>query len=365
MKNETVKIDNEHLEQFCRDVFLQLNLSEFDAESTAKVLVTADIRGIPSHGVGRLSRYVNGLKSGLMVPNAPFEIIRETPSSVVINAHGAMGPPVSVKTMAMVIEKAREAGSAFGSVGDSNHFGIAGYYAMMALDENMIGISMTNTSLLGVPTFGRRAMFGTNPLAFAAPANKERAFVLDMSTTVVTRGKVEVYDRLGKKLPKGWAVDKTGRSASDPGSLLHEMIERLGGGILPLGGEGEKFGGHKGYGLSIMIDILCALLSGSPFGSEIWDMESSSVRVSHFFGALRIDAFREPDEFRDDMDRMLELLRTCEPAEGAERVYYAGLKEYEKEDEYSRNGIPLLKKTYDLLCSIGKEHGVNPPQTLK
>jgi L-2-hydroxycarboxylate dehydrogenase (NAD+) len=364
MKNESVRINHKNLEQFCREVFLRLDLSEFDAGSTAKVLVTADLRRIPSHGVGRLSRYVNGLKTGLMVPNAPFEIIRETPSSVVIDAHGAMGPPVGVKTMSMVIEKARESGSAFGSVGESNHYGIAGYYAMMALDENMIGISMTNTSLLGVPTFGRRAMFGTNPLAFAAPADKERAFVLDMSTTVVTRGKVEVYERLGKKLPKGWAVDKTGKSASDPGSLLREMIDRLGGGILPLGGEGEKFGGHKGFGLSIMVDILCALLSGSPFGSEIWDMKSSSVRVSHFFGALRIDAFREPEEFRSDMDRMLERLRTCEPAEGAKRVYYAGLKEFEKEDEYSLNGIPLLKKTYDNLCSIGKELGIDPPQTL-
>ncbi|UCC65039.1 MAG: Ldh family oxidoreductase, partial [Anaerolineae bacterium] len=264
-----------------------------------------------------------------------------------------------------VINKAETNGAAFGCVRDSNHFGIAGYYAMMALDEDMLGIAMTNTAALGVPTFGRQVMYGTNPLAFAAPADEERGFVLDMSTTVVTRGKIEVYERLGKELPMGWAVDKTGQSAREARTLLDDMFHRVGGGILPLGGAGEDFGGHKGYGLAVMVDILCAVLCGATFGPDLSDTATSSARVSHFFGAIRIDAFRDPMTFRRDMDRLLAGLRNCPPAEAAERVYYAGLKEFEKEAECLRLGVPLLKKTFDQLCTVGNEYGVDSPTILK
>jgi L-2-hydroxycarboxylate dehydrogenase (NAD+) len=358
---DTVRVKHEHLESFCRNVFIKLNLSEYDAQKAAEVLVAADLRGISSHGVGRLWRYVNGLREGLMIPDAAVEVVRETPSSVVVCAHGAMGAPVSVRTMEKVIAGARTNGVAFGCVRDSNHFGIAGFYAMMALEEDMLGIAMTNTAALGVPTFGREVMYGTNPLAFAAPADRERAFVLDMSTTVVARGKIEVYDRLEKELPSGWAVDKTGRQAKNPQTLLDDMLHRVGGGILPLGGAGEDFGGHKGYGLAVMVDILCSVLSGAPFGPDMYDTETSSARVSHFFGAIRIDRFRDPAEFRRDMDIMLKNLRTSPQAEGTERVYFAGLKEFEKEEEFTRDGIPLLKKTYEQICSIGNEIGVSSP----
>jgi len=360
-----VRIRREHLESFCQRIFQTCNLSGGDAMTSAAVLVAADVRGIPSHGVGRLWRYVNGLKTGLMLPDAPLEVLVDTPSSIVIHAHGAMGAPVSAKAMGSVISKAQINGAAFGCVRDSNHFGIAGYYAIMALDHDMLGIAMTNTAALGVPTFGRQVMYGTNPLAFAVPADKERAFVLDMATTVVTRGKIEVYDRLGKELPMGWAVDKTGRAATDARAILDDMQDRLGGGILPLGGAGEAFGGHKGYGLSIMVDILCAVLGGAAFGQDLYDTETSSARVSHFFGAIKIDTFRDPQEFRRDMDRMLSNLRNCPPAEGAERVYFAGQKEFEKEDECSRSGVPLLQKTYDQICMIGSEYGVEPPPTVE
>jgi len=365
MNTDTVTIQREHLESFCRDVFVSLGLSPHDAAVAADVLVAADLRGIPSHGVGRLWRYVNGLTSGLMIPSAPVDIVRETPSSIVIAANGAMGAPVSVHTMDRVIGKARTNGVAFGTVRDSNHFGIAGYYAMMALEEDMLGIAMTNTAALGVPTFGRQVMFGTNPLAFAAPADRERAFVLDMSTTVLTRGKIEVYDRLGKELPAGWAVDRTGRRAKDPSPLLDDMFHRAGGGILPLGGAGEEFGGHKGYGLAVMVDILCSVLSGATFGPGLSDTETSSARVSHFFGAIRIDTFRDPEGFRRDMDRMLEDLRHSPPGEGQERVYFAGQKEFEKEKVYTKHGIPVLMKTYEQLCSIGDEYGIAPPSVRK
>jgi len=364
MGMDYVMVRREHLETFCQRVFQSLHLSERDARTAAAVLVAADARGIPSHGVARLWRYVNGLQTGAMLPHAPVETLVDTPSSIVIHAHGAMGAPVSVRVMERVIDKAGSNGAAFGCVRDSNHFGIAGYYAMLALDADMLGIAMTNTAALGVPTFGRQVMYGTNPLAFAAPADEERAFVLDMSTTVVTRGKIEVHDRLGRELPAGWAVDKAGRPATDARSLLDDMLHRLGGGILPLGGIGEALGGHKGYGLAVLVDILCAVLCGAPFGPELSDTEASSGRVSHFFGAIGIDRFRDPREFRRDMDRLLRGLRTCAPAAGAERVYFAGQKEFEKEAECLRMGIPLLRQTYDQICTIGDERGVDCPQIL-
>jgi len=360
-----VRIKQESLEAFCQQVFQSLNLSEYDAKMAAAVLVAADVRGIPSHGVARLWRYVNGLTTGLMLPDAPVEVLVDTPSSIIIHAHGAMGAPVSVKAMGSVISKAKTNGAAFGCVRDSNHFGIAGYYAMMALDEDMLGIAMTNTAALGVPTFGRQVMYGTNPLAFAAPANEERAFVLDMSTTVVTRGKIEVYEQLGKELPMGWAVDKTGQPAGDARAILDDMFHRVGGGILPLGGAGEDFGGYKGYGFSIMVDTLCAVLCGAPFGPDLSDTATSSARVSHFFGAIKIDTFRNPQEFRRDMDRMLRGLRNCPLAEGAERVYFAGQKEFEKEAECLRMGVPLLKEPYDQIRTIGNKYGIDSPPTLE
>jgi L-2-hydroxycarboxylate dehydrogenase (NAD+) len=356
-----VRVERAALVRFCAQVFERLGLSEEDAQVSADVLVAADARGIPSHGVARLRRYINGLQSGLMLPRAPVEVVMDTPSSRVVDAHGAMGQPVSAQTMRAVIEKARMNGAAFGCVRDSNHFGIAGYYAMLALPEDMLGIAMTNTAALGVPTFGREAFFGTNPLAFAAPADQERAFVLDMSTTVVTRGKIEVYDRLRKELPVGWAVDKTGRPARDAHTLLADMGARVGGGILPLGGLGEEFGGHKGYGLAVMVDILCAVLCGAPFGRDVADTGTSSARVSHFFGAVRIDRFRDPLGFRRDLDRLLYALRTAPVAEGAERIYFAGLKEFEKETECERLGVPLLGQTYAALGRAAEEFGVPLP----
>jgi L-2-hydroxycarboxylate dehydrogenase (NAD+) len=361
METAYVRVQREHLAYFCQRVFQSLRLSEQDARIAASVLVAADARGIPSHGVARLERYVNGLKSGVMLPNAPVEVLADTPSSIVLHAHGAMGAPVSVQAMSQVIQKAKSSGAAFGCVRDSNHFGIAGYYAMMAMDEDMLGIAMTNTAALGVPTFGRQVMFGTNPIAFAAPADQERGFVLDMATTVVTRGKIEVYDRLEKELPPGWAVDKTGLPATDAHAILDDMFHRLGGGIMPLGGAGELYSGYKGYGLAIMVDILCAVLCGAPSGPEVADTAVSSGRVSHFFGAIRIDTFRDPSAFRQDMDRMLGELRRTPPAEGATRVYFSGQKEFEKEEECLRLGIPLVKQTFDQIGEIGLEYGIRPP----
>jgi LDH2 family malate/lactate/ureidoglycolate dehydrogenase len=361
VERERIRVDQERLTGFCTRVFEALGLSEEDAAVAAAVLVAADVRGIPSHGVARLDRYVRGLESRVMVPDALVEVLADTPTSTVIHAHGAMGAPVSVRAMRTVIRKAGQVGAAFACVRDSNHFGIAGYYAMMAMKEDMIGLAMTNTAALGVPTFGRQVMYGTNPIAFAAPADVERGFVLDMATTVVTRGKIEVYDRLDKPLPPGWAVDRTGQPATDARAILDDMFHRVGGGIMPLGGAGELRSGYKGYGLAVMVDILCAVLCGSPFGPGVADTETSSGRVSHFFGAIRIDTFRDPRAFRRDMDRLLAGLRSCPPALGAERVYFAGQKEFEQEADSTRLGVPLLAQTYDQIATVGGAFGIELP----
>jgi len=364
MKMENLKFEVRALENFCRDVFIACGLGKEAATQSAGVMVAADVRGIPSHGIGRLWRYVNGLKTGLMLVDAKPEVVAETGSSLVIDAHGGMGFPVSMNAMSRIIGKAKDSGAAFGCVRDSNHFGIAGYYAMQALEHDMIGIAATNTAALGLPTFGRQVMFGTNPLAFAAPASAEKAFVLDMSTTVVTRGKIEVYDRLNKPLPQGWAAGSDGKPTTDAHAMLDNLLHRRGGGILPLGGEGEQFGGYKGYGLAIMVDILCSVLCGAPFGPQVSDTATSSARVSHFFGAIKIGAFRDPADFRKDMDNMLRDLRLSPPAAGSERVYFAGQKEFEHEDEVKRMGLPLFRETVASLEKISRETDVPLPEAL-
>ena len=358
---EVLRMNAGELSCFCSAIFQKLGLSESEATTTAQVLVAADMRGIPSHGVGRLRRYVNGLKTQQMLSNPKQRVLRESASTIVVDAGGGMGPPVSEFVMRKVIEKAEKTHAAFGCVQNSNHFGIAGYYAMQALEHDMIGIAMTNTAALGVPTFGRQVMFGTNPLAFCAPADKHHAFVLDMSTTVVTRGKLEVCDREGRSLSAGWAVDKDGLDAQDPKGILDDMLARRGGGILPLGGAGTEQSGFKGYGLAVMVDILCAVLCGAPFGPEVYGTPESSARVSHFFGALKIDGFSDPQSFRSNMDRMLEGLRNTPLAKGQERVWFAGEQEFENQKKAEKDGVPLSLNTTAILAALGKEYGVEIP----
>jgi LDH2 family malate/lactate/ureidoglycolate dehydrogenase len=286
------------------------------------------------------------------------EILRETPMSLVLDARGAMGLSLSKRTMAKVIGKAEACGAAFASIRNSNHFGIAGYYAEMAARHDMIGVCMTNTAALGVPTFGRNAMFGTNPIAVSLPALGGRMFTLDMATTCVTRGKIETCEREGKPLPLGWAVDTAGKGTADAARLLDDMLFQRGGGLLPLGGEGELFSGYKGYGLAVLVDIMTAVASGGTFGKSVMDSQETSARVCHFFGAVRLDLFREPEVMKADLDRMLAELSAAEPAEGRGRVYYAGLKEHESEAESALKGVPLSGKVAEQLRTIGEELGV-------
>jgi LDH2 family malate/lactate/ureidoglycolate dehydrogenase len=362
MADESVLVREEPLRDFCTQVFQKMGVPEEDAHITTDVLVAADLRGISSHGVARLRRYVNGLRDGMMIAQPDVKIVTETPVTATIDAGGGLGQPVSYRAMDSAIRKALDYGAGFVTVRNSNHYGIAGYYAMMALEHNCIGMSMTNAAVLVVPTFGRDAMLGTNPIAVAAPAGEERPFVMDMATSTVPRGKLEVYNRLEKPIPLGWATDETGEPTTEPERVLDNLKQRAGGGLLPLGGAGELLGGHKGYGLSLWVDIFSAILSGASYANLVYPKDEQGKPlpsdVGHFFGAWRVDAFRPLEEFQAAMDDLQQRLKGSPKAEGRERIYIHGEKEYEEFDEHTAEGIPLNPKVAADLQAIGQDLGV-------
>ncbi len=349
----------EALLEFCVRVFEKMGVPGADAHVTADVLVQANLRGIDSHGVARLARYVNGLRDGVMLAQPEEKVLVETPTTITLDAGAGLGQPVSHRAMKTAIAKAQEYGCGFATVCNSNHYGIAGYYAMMALRHDMIGISTTNAAVLVAPTFGRNAMYGTNPIALAVPAGEQRPFVMDMATSTVPRGKLEVYHRQEKPLPLGWATDERGVPTTDAGRVLDNFRTRAGGGLLPLGGAGEEFSGYKGYGMGLMVEILSAVLPGAAFLTSVYPKNAEGqpqpANLGHFFGAWRLDAFRPAEAFKADMDRLISELKEADLAEGATRIYIHGEKEFEEAERRARQGIPLEAKVEASLKQIATE----------
>lgn len=363
MSEKEILIDSGKLKSFVRDIFVKLGVPAGDALVVADNLLSADLRGIPSHGVARLERYVKGIKDGLIKPLTKIQTLVETESTATLSANDGLGQPASKAAMELAIEKAKKSGTGFVAVTHSNHYGIAAYYSMMALSHDLIGISMTNSAPLVVPTFGKEIIVGTNPLSVAVPAGRERPFVLDMATSTVPRGKVEVYNRLGKPMPQGWATDESGVSTSNAGVVLDNLLARKGGGLLPLGGEGELLGGHKGYGLSLMIDILTGVLAGGAFGTHLYEKDGDKAKpanVCHLFGALDIKGFRKLDEFKDSLDQYINEIKNSPKALGQERIYVHGEKEYEMTEKYLKIGVPVHPKTVGTMRYIAGELGVAP-----
>ncbi len=340
-----IAVNTDALRAFCARVFVKLDVPPSDAEITADVLVSASLRGVDSHGVARLRRYVQGLQDGLMLAHAQERVITETNATALIDAGGGLGQPVSYRAMQHAIEKAADHGVGLVAVRNSNHYGIAGYYAMMALPHDMIGMSLTNADVSVLPTFGLFPMLGTNPIAVAAPAGQERPFVLDMATSVVAVGKIVMADRHGRQIPEGWATDETGAPTTDPGRVLDNRLHRRGGGALPLGGLGELLGGHKGYGLALMVEILSGILPGAAYADSTYPRTPKGKRLpadlGHFFGAINISAFRELDQFKADMDDLIRRLKRSPKAEGADRIFIHGEKEFEQAERRAAEGIPL------------------------
>lgn len=349
----------QQLFDFAKAVFQKIGCSPEHAETATKTLLSADLRGIDSHGIARLSGYVRLWEVKRVNANPDIKILHETPSTAVVDGDSGLGLVVAPYAMKIAIEKAKNVGTGWVSVQNSNHFGIAGYHAMMALEHDMIGMAMTNASPLVAPTFSIDKMLGTNPICVAAPAGKEPAFVADLATTTAANGKLEILQRKQADTPDGWVQDKDGNPSNDANIL------KKGGALLPLGGDREH-GSHKGYALGAIVDIFSGLLSGAnyapwvpPFPAYVpMPAQQPGKGIGHFLGAMRIDAFRPAEDFKKDMDHWIQGFRSCKTIPGEEKVLVPGDPEREFEAERSTNGIPLLKQVVSDLTQLGERFGV-------
>ena len=349
----------QQLFDFSKTILKKIGCGEADAEIATKVLLSADIRGVDSHGIARLSGYVRlwDVKRVNTIPE--LKIIHETPSTAVVDGDSGLGLVVAPYAMQVAIDKAKNVGTGWVSVQNSNHFGIAGYHAMMALEHDMIGIALTNASPLVSPTFSVERLLGTNPICVAIPAGDEPAFVADMATTTAANGKLEILQRKSGVAPLGWIQTKEGKQSTDP----HEL--KAGGALLPLGGDREH-GSHKGYALGAIVDIFSAVLSGANYGPWVPPFpayvpmpdEQPGKGIGHFFGAMRVDAFRPADDFKKNMDKWIKRFRSAKTVQGADKVLIPGDPEREMEAERMVNGIPLLKPVIDDLRFLGEKFGV-------
>ncbi len=355
MKKTEVFVDTTKLFSFTKEILTHAGLTNEDASITAEVLISADRRGVASHGVARLKRYLDAIENGIIIPSASLEIVKETPVSLVVDGHGGMGAVIAYKTMKKCIEKAGKSYLCFASVRNSNHYGIAGFYSLMALKQRLIGVSTTNSAPLVVPTFAKDAAIGTNPISIGFPG-KNTSFLLDMATSTVPRGKLEVYARENKDIPLVWATDETGKPTVDAKRVLENVLHRKGGGLLPLGGSEEHTGGHKGYGLSVMVDLLTGGLSNGAMASKVYGIPKHPSGVSHFFGVLHPDAFCGLDSLESQVDWLLYLLHGLNPVKGERKVYVAGEKEFSFEKEYEKM-VPLQEKVFATLQEIGDHYG--------
>ncbi len=350
----------QHLLEFTNAVFQKIGCSNEHAAIATKTLLSADLRGIDSHGIARLSGYVRLWEAKRVNATPVIKVIHETPSTAVVDGDSGLGLVVAPFAMQIAIEKAKQVGTGWVSVQNSNHFGIAAYHAMMALQHDMIGMAMTNASPLVAPTFSIDKMLGTNPICVAAPAGKEPAFVADLATTTAANGKLEILQRKNLETPSGWVQDKDGNPSTDANIL------KKGGALLPLGGDREH-GSHKGYALGAVVDIFSALLSGAnyapwvpPFPAYVpMPSQQPGKGIGHFLGAMRVDAFRPADEFKAAMDHWIKGFRNAKTIPGEEKVLIPGDPERLFETERMQNGIPLLDAVVTDLSQLGQRFGLS------
>jgi L-2-hydroxycarboxylate dehydrogenase (NAD+) len=348
-----------HLYDFTRTVFIKMGCPDAQAATAAKALLSADARGIDSHGVARLTGYVRLWEAKRVNATPDIKIVHETPSTAVVDGDAGLGLVVAPFAMQVAIEKARAVGTGWVSVRNTNHFGIAGYHAMMALEHDMIGMAMTNASALVAPTFSVEKMLGTNPIAVAIPAGQQPPFVADFATTTAANGKLELLQRKNADTPLGWVQDKEGHPSTDANILKKQ------GALLPLGSDREH-GSHKGYALGSIVDIFSAVLSGAsygpwapPFPAYVPMPENMPGKgLGHFFGAMRVDAFRPAEEFKQHMDNWIGRFRSATPAEGYEKVLIPGDPEREMEVIRMKEGIPLVDSVVAELREVGAKFSV-------
>jgi LDH2 family malate/lactate/ureidoglycolate dehydrogenase len=348
------------LYSFAESVFLKMGCSPRDASLATKVLLSADVRGIDSHGIARLSGYVRLWEAGRINASPDVRVVHETPSTAVVDGDKGLGLVVAPYAMQVAIDKAKQCGTGWVSVKNSNHYGIAGYHAMMALDHDMIGISMTNASALVAPTFSKERMLGTNPICVAIPAGEQPPFVADFATTTAANGKLEILQRKGAPMPTGWGQTRDGEETSNA-NILKE-----GGALLPLGSNREH-SSHKGYALGSIVDIFSAVLSGASYGP--WappfpayvpiPQNMPGEGLGHFFGAMRVDAFRCADEFKQHMDNWISRFRAAEPVDPSQPVLVPGDPEREFEQVRMKEGIPLVASVVEDLRQLAAQWKLN------
>ena len=340
-------------------MFLRFGVPKDDALQAAEVLARADLRGIDSHGVARLHSYFDMLTLGRINPKPKIKMVRSTPSTATVDGDNGLGLVVGPQANRIAMDMAEKSGSGWVSVCNTNHFGIAGYYVLQALERDLIGWAMTNSTKLVAPLWGAERMLGTNPIAIAFPGKEEPPIVIDMATSAAAYGKIEIARRRGEPIPNGWAIDSEGRGTTN----ANEMIG--GGAMLPLGSERER-GGHKGYALAMMVDILCCVLSGANWGPfappfalrhEI-PKRSVGKGIGHFFGAMRIDGFIDGDEFKRQVDDYIRVFRATKPAPGTNGPLIPGDPEREAEEVRRARGVPLILPVVEELRDISQKTGI-------
>jgi L-2-hydroxycarboxylate dehydrogenase (NAD+) len=350
----------QQLFNFSKTIFQKIGCPEKDADTAAAVLLSADLRGVDSHGVARLSGYVRLWNVKRINSTPDIKIIHESPSTAVVDGDSGLGLVVAPAAMQVAIDKAKNVGTGWVSVQNSNHFGIAGYHAMLALPNDMIGIAMTNASALVAPTFSTEKLLGTNPIAVAIPAGKEQPFVADFATTTAANGKLEILQRKNKPTPQGWVQTKDGSPSSNAAELMR------GGALLPLGGDREH-GSHKGYMLGSIVDIFSGILSGANFGPWVPPFPAyvpmpeymPGKGIGHFFGAMRIDAFRPAQDFKNNMDQWIQRFKSAKTVEAAESVVIPGEPETIMEKERMQQGIPLFAAVAEDLQKLAADFSVD------
>lgn len=355
-------IEFEVVERFMEAVMTRAGIPPEDAGIVADVLLWADRLGFDSHGANRLKNiYLDRIKDGILNPVTRFEIVRESPTTAVVDGHNGMGHVVGYKAMNVAIEKAKQFGMGMVAVRNSTHYGFAGYYPLMAVRENMIGITGTNARPSIAPTFGVENMLGTNPLTFGMPTDEEFPFLLDCATSITQRGKVELYAREGRDLPKGWVIDENGESKTNSVEVLQDLIAGKAA-FTPLGGIGEETGGYKGYGYATVVEILSAALQQGAFMKMLLGVKDGKkipYPIGHFFIVIDISTFTDPADFKKTTGNILKELRVSKKMPGQERIYTAGEKEHYTWMERKEKGMPFSSELLKEFRGLCNEYGVS------
>ena len=361
MSDDIVFIEAKTLENFIRDVFICVGVPKEDADIIADVLITSDLRGIDSHGIQRCKMYYDRIKEGIYEVNTKIDVIKEGPTTALLDGNCGMGHVIAYKAMKMAIEKAKSYGLGAVAVRNSTHFGIAGYYSLMAIKEGMIGMVCTNARPSIPPTFGVEPMLGTNPLTAGSPTDEDFPFLIDCATSIIQRGKVELYSRTHKQLPDNVVINEKGKIERDPNKVL-EGLAKDKAALLPLGGKGEETSGYKGYGYATLVEILSAALQNGIYLKDtigIVENDQKRLKVGHFFLAINIESFIPINSFKETAGNIMRALRNSKKVPGENRIYTAGEKEFYAERERKKTGIPINKSIQQDILIMKKELGLN------